>query len=163
MSEPQFLNRSRFAEHIGVAKSYITKLGQQGRLVVNAEGLIDVAATKRLLAETTGAPERGAVPSPAYADAKDKREVYQAEMARLDFEERCGKLLVAADVISAVSSAAVTLRGHLEQLPARLAPQLAAARDEGHLQAILSAEIEAILGEASQQFGLIAGGQGRAH
>lgn len=162
MSEALFLTRSRFAAHIGCAKSYVTKLGEQGRLVLNDAGLIDVERTKSLIAGTTGAPERGKITTRSFADAKDKREAYSAEMARLDLEERVGKLLVAEDVVKAVASAAAFLRTRLEQLPASLAPQLAATRDETHLQALLASEIEAVLGELSHQFGRIASQPGRS-
>ena len=157
-----FMSRSDFAAHIGVAKSYITKLGHQGRLVMgqgdNAER-IDVEATKRVLAETTGAPERAveAAQTPLFADAKDQREHYQAEMARLDYEERCGKLMQADEVRAVVAAAATGLRSRLELLPDSLAPQLAASADENHIRAMLAGEIEATLAELSHQFGKVLG------
>lgn len=56
---PQFLRRSDYAKLRGVAASYITKLGHQGRLVLDASGkLIDVAATNALL-DSTDDPARG--------------------------------------------------------------------------------------------------------
>lgn len=157
-----FMSRSDFAAHIGVAKSYVTKLGHQGRLVMgqgdNAER-VDVEATKRLLADTTGAPERAneAAQTPLFADAKDQREHYQAEMARLDYEERCGKLMPADQARAVVAMAATGLRSRLELLPDSLAPQLAASTDESHIRALLAGEIEAVLTELSHQFGKLTG------
>jgi len=157
-----FMSRSEFAAHIGCAKSYITKLGQQGRLVMgqgaNAER-IDVTGTKALLVSTTGAPERAneAAVTPVFADAKDQREHYQAEMARLDYEERCGKLMAADDVRSTVAGAAAGLRARLEQLPDTLAPQLAATNDETRVRALLAGEVEAALAELAHQFGKLNG------
>lgn len=153
-----FMGRSEFAAHIGCAKSYITKLGNQGRLVMghgdNAER-IDVAATKALLSETTGAPERAneAATTPAFADAKDQGEHYKAQMLRMDFEERCGSLIRADDMRAIVLTAGTSLRTRLEILPDTLAPQLAAASDENQVKAILAGEIEAALAELSHQFG----------
>lgn len=91
-----YMSRSEFAAHVGVSKSYVTKLGNLGKLVFGQnenEKLIDVSATKELMSETSGAPERSAVTSNIFAEAKDKREQYLAEMARLDYEERMGKLI----------------------------------------------------------------------
>lgn len=163
-----FMSRSEFAVHIGVAKSYVTKLGHQGRLVMgqgeNAH-LVDVTATKALLVETTGAPERAneAAQSPVFSDAKDQREHYQAEMARLDYEERCGKLMPAEEVRAVVATAGTGLRARLEMLPDSLAPQLAAVQDEARVKALLAAEIESALAELSHQFGkLLGGADGRA-
>lgn len=159
-----FMSRSEFAAHIGCAKSWITALGKQGRLVMgqgdNAER-IDVAATKALLAQTTGAPERAndAAVTPQFADAKDQREHYQAEMARLDYEERCRRLMSADDVHSVVAGAGASLRARLEQLPDTLAPQLAATSDENRIRAVLAGEIEAALAELAHQFSKLLEGQ----
>lgn len=157
-----FMTRSEFAAHIGCAKSYVTKLGVQGRLVMGEEAnaeRIDVTATKAVLAQTTGAPERAneAAQTPVFSDAKDQREHYQAQMARLDYEERCGKLMSADDVRSTVAGAAAGLRARLEQLPDSLAPQLAATADENRVRALLASEIEAALSELAHQFGKLDG------
>lgn len=153
-----FMSRSEFAAHIGCAKSYITKLGTQGRLVMgqgdNAER-IDVTATKSLLAETTGAPERAneAAQTPLFTDAKDQREHYQAQMAKLDYEERVGNLLQVVSVRAVVAGAATSLRARLETIPDTLAPELAATQDESRVRALLAVEIESALTELSHQFG----------
>lgn len=153
-----FMGRSEFAAHIGVGKSYITKLGQQGRLVMgqgeNAER-IDVNATKAMLADTTGAPERAnaAAQTPLFSDSKDQREHYQAQMARLDYEERVRNLLQVDDVRATVASAATGLRARLELIPDTLAPELAATQDESRVRALLAAEVEGALAELAHQFG----------
>lgn len=55
----RFVPRSEFARIRGCAASYVTKLGHQGRLVLDATGkLVDVAATIALL-ERTDDPARG--------------------------------------------------------------------------------------------------------
>lgn len=153
-----FMSRSEFAAHIGCAKSYITKLGLQGRLVMghgaNAER-IDVAATKTLLAQSTGAPERAndAATTPAFTDSKEHGEKYKALMAQMDYEERCGTLVCADDMRAVILTAGTSLRTRLEILPDTLAPQLAAATDESQVKALLAGEIEAALAELSHQFG----------
>ena len=157
-----FMRKSEFAAHIGVGRSYISNLATQGRLVMgqgeNAE-LIDVAATKALLASTTGAPERAneAAQTPLFADAKDQKEHFQAQMARLDYEERVRQLLSADDVRATVAGAGAQIRARLEQLPDTLAPQLAATNEEQRVRAILAGEVEAALAELSHQFGKLLG------
>jgi len=78
-----------FAQHLGVARSYITQLKQQGRLVMTERGLVDVAASIIRIQETADpnrddvaarhAKERGAQTAVAAAEktekpAKQKRE-----------------------------------------------------------------------------------------
>ena len=95
MSTPQHVTKTRFAALLGVGKSYVSNLATQGRLVVNEQGLVDVEASKRLIAQTAGAPERGVLASLQFADARERKEHYLAEAARMDYEERCGHLLPA--------------------------------------------------------------------
>ena len=75
-----------------------------------------------------------------------------AEMARLDYETRCGTLMDASDVRAVVANAATTLRTRLELLPDQLAPQLAAQPDENTVRAILANEIEALLADLAAGF-----------
>lgn len=53
----QTLNQTEFAKHIGVAKSYITQLKQEGRLVFAENGKVDVEASLLRIKET-GDPNR---------------------------------------------------------------------------------------------------------
>ncbi len=46
--------RKEFAEILGVRPSYITKLGHEGRLVLAADGRVDVEASRRLVEQTAG-------------------------------------------------------------------------------------------------------------
>ena len=109
MSTPQHVTKTRFAALLGVGKSYVSNLATQGRLVVNEQGLVDVEASKRLIAQTAGAPERGAVTTLQFSDARERKEHYLAEAARMDYEERCGHLLPADATVAAISAAAVTV------------------------------------------------------
>lgn len=55
-----FLTKSEFAERRGWAKSYVTKLDRQDRLVLTEDGKIDVVATEALLDESSD-PSKGPV------------------------------------------------------------------------------------------------------
>lgn len=167
-SAPELMTRSQFAAHIDCAKSYVTKLGNQGRLVLADDGRVRVAETLALIRATTGAPERAseiilstpAAPAPAdeehrplYIDWKDRKERAQAEMAEMDVMQRRGQLLEADQVRAVVVSAATQLRTRLEMLPDQLAPVLAASSDEQHIRAQLAQHIEAALADLAHEFG----------
>jgi uncharacterized membrane protein YdfJ with MMPL/SSD domain len=94
-----------------------------------------------------------------YQESRAKRERYLALAAQRDYEQSIGKLMDAADVESAVASAATTLRTSLESLPDVLAPQLSAITDEAECRAVLAEAIEHALGEISHQFNIIAKAQ----
>lgn len=182
MNTPNTMTRAEFAAHLGVRRSYITKLGHAGRLVLTEDGKrVIVEATKERIQDTrdpnrkdvvdrNAAQRRGeplpenegddiAVPGQriTHAEAKAAKEFYLAENARLDYEERCGKLLERNQVRMSIADAAATLRAALEALPPRLAPGLA-GKDETYIQAVLTEHIELALTELAHKFSRAAGG-----
>lgn len=149
------VSQSEFARILGVGRSYITALKTAGRLVLNDQGKVLVEESKASIASSAAAPERAAVVSQTFSDSREKKDYYAGELARLDYEERCGKLMQAGEVLAVVSNAAVTLRTRLESFPDQLAPQLASMSDEQQIRAILADNIEILLGELSAQMASI--------
>ena len=174
MNATPTMSRSEFAAYLGVRKSYITKLGHAGRLVLTEDGKrVVVDATKRRIAETRDPNRQDVVdrnaelradPDPedraedtavpgqriTHAEAKAAKEFYLSENARLDYEERCGRLLEVEKVRMVAADAVATFRTGLEGLAAQLAPVLA-GRDESQVQALLAEHIEQALTEVSQR------------
>lgn len=162
-TDPNLLTRSQFAAANDWNKSYVTKLGKAGRLVLTDDGeLVKVKESLALIAATTGAPERAAPQVQAAAPPvvridRDRKEFYDAENARLDLEQRTGKLMVRADVLAVVADVAVTLRSRLETWPHRLAPQLAAlGGDEAAIRAVLAEHVQTALASMSDRFNRLA-------
>lgn len=154
-STPSALTKTAFAAHIGVAKSYVSKLGNTGRLVLTDDGLVDVAASLQKIKSTNGAPERSpdSMVPPQYADQRDRGDRLKNELLEMEVGERRGELLKAQDVRAFIVGAATMLRGRLEALPEQLAPQIAAAgSDEHQVRSLLASEIEILLQELSHQF-----------
>lgn len=153
-ADPNIVRKSAFAEAQGWAKSYVTKLAQEGRLVLTDDGRVLVAESLQRIAQTTGAPERASdqVVSTQYRGDRDRREFYDAENARLDLEERLGKLLDVAEVNAAIAAAGTMFRQRLEGLPHRLAPQIAAmAGNEARIRTLLADEVELLLTDVSRR------------
>ena len=156
MSEaPQTLTKGEFAKHIGCVPSYVSKLGREGRLVLADDGRVMVAETKAKMASATRAPERAseAAQTVVGGDSRDRKAFYEAESARLDLEERIGKLLDRAEVVSVVAEVATMLRQTLTSRSAMMAPQLAAAGgDEARIKTLLLEHDEQTLAEVSRRF-----------
>jgi hypothetical protein len=81
----------------------------------------------------------------------DKEEAL-ARKALRDEQIELGQLLVADDVEHALRDAAAIFRTTLENLPNTLAPELAAATDEGRIRVLLGDGIEHVLEELSRKF-----------
>jgi phage terminase Nu1 subunit (DNA packaging protein) len=80
-----------------------------------------------------------------YNEAKTLREIAEARLAELRLAEQRGELVRAVDVQSALSNKAAALREGFLQLPARLAPIMAAESDQARCHDILQAELRQVL------------------
>lgn len=84
-------------------------------------------------------------PAASVALSRAWKEHWNAEMARLKFEERSGKLVEADHVRRQAFSAARVLRESMLNIPDRLAAQLASETDPRKVHDLLSAEIRKAL------------------
>lgn len=85
-----------------------------------------------------------------YWASKSRREAAEADLAELKLAEQRGELVRAADIRAALSKRLAATREALLQLPARLAPVLAAETDQARVHDLLQAELHgALLGVAS--------------
>ena len=71
--------------------------------------------------------ETGRISAPDYQTSRAIREAYAARLAKLEFEERTGKLLNADEVKVKHFNLARLLRDRIQQIPRKLAPQIVAA------------------------------------
>lgn len=173
----QYLSKSAFAAHRGVSPGYVTKLKDQGRLVMAPDGKrVDVAATEQLLSATADpakAPvaerhqrervERGVhmqlAPSapelpplnehPDYQQARAHREHYLSELAKDELLKGRGALVARDSVDHAAFSAARTLRDLLLGLPAQIAGELIAIADPWEMERRLTAHLRRALEDAA--------------
>jgi hypothetical protein len=158
-ADTNIVRKSEFAAANDWRRSYVSKLANEGRLVLTEDGRVKVKESLALIAATTGAPERASAPAvqPQFRLDRDRKEFYDAENARLDLEERVGQLMNRAEVLSVVADAAVSLRARIETWPDRLAPQLAAlGSDEGRIRALLADHVHTALTDLSQRFAKLA-------
>lgn len=82
---------------------------------------------------------------PSYAQSRAVREAYQARLAKLDYEERSGKLIAVDQVKASAFKVARTVRDGLLNLPDRVSHELAHEVDAAKVHARLSQEIRRVL------------------
>jgi len=85
----------------------------------------------------------------SYADSRAARESYLARLAKLEFEERSGKLVDADDVRAQVFALGRRMRDAMVTLPDRLAPVLVGQSDQAVIHKLLTEEILSVLSELS--------------
>jgi hypothetical protein len=84
--------------------------------------------------------------------SRDRREHYQAELARIALEKETGKLMQAEEVLWMMRDVGTVLRTSLEQIGARLSPVLAHMGDERMVKLTIDREVESVLSEVSRRF-----------
>jgi hypothetical protein len=87
---------------------------------------------------------------PSYAQSRAVREAYQARLAKLEFEERSGKLIEVDKVKASAFKTARTVRDGLLNLPDRIAHELAHETDPAAVHQRLSTEIRQVLDALAQ-------------
>lgn len=156
--------QSEFAALLGKDKSYVTRLKQAGRLVLTADGLVDVEKSRALIAATADPSRNAAVEArtdaqlnqaqkPSQQDAignsfqtaKAVNEKYKALTAKLEYERASGKLVDADEARLFAADLAATFRGALEILPDRLAPELVPLNETETIRALLVEQFEQVL------------------
>ena len=99
---------------------------------------------------TNGAGDASAVRvASSYAASRGVRESYLARLAKLQFEERSGKLVDADEVRAHIFGLGRRLREGLLGVPDRLAPVLVGQTDQAEIHRLLSEEILSCLAELS--------------
>jgi len=141
-----------YAQHRGVSKQAVYKAIAEGRIQL-VQGRIDLTTADREWAENS-APA-GAVPDgePAgagagssYNRARTAWQVYRAQIAKLDYEQRSGRLVDAEAVRTAAFEEARRTREKVMALPARISPQLA-QKTRAECARILTLELRRLLDE----------------
>lgn len=165
--------QSEFAALIGKDKSYVTRLKQAGRLVLTAEGLVDVEKSQALIAATADPSRSAQVEARAnetmrgeraqpsqqdaignsYQAAKAVNEKYKALTAKAEYETLIGKLVDADEARLFAADLAASFRSALEILPDRLAPELVPLSDTEAVRAVLVESFEQALTDMADKIG----------
>ncbi len=157
------LSLRAYAKHRGVSLAAVQKAIQSGRITPDADGRIDSERADAEWGAKTRPGQRRARPvavapqepveAPAagidYFRARAIRESYLARLAKIEFEEKTGKLVSRDEVQVAAFTRARTIRDNLLNIPDRLAATLAAEADADRVHQLLSAEIRQALEELS--------------
>ena len=168
-SSVELLSGRGYAKRRGVSHTAVQNAIKTGR-ITTVDGMIDPAIADREWAENTdpstsrnsltGTPKghrRGDKPpkpnesggngrggGTGYGRARAAREAALAGIAKLQLDEKTGKLVDASEVKLAFFNATRKARDELFAIPARIAPVLAALDDAADLESVLFDEIERV-------------------
>lgn len=133
-----------YARHAGVSRQAVHKMVTKGQVEMDENGQINFAEAD-FARQQHADPARqnndeeaavthagsGADADPSYSQARATRERYQADLVRLEYEEKIGLLLRRQDVEDAMAMAGRKIRQSLDALPQWADDIDAAARNGG--------------------------------
>lgn len=157
------LSIREFAERVGVSHTAVRKAIDRGEIAQEPDGSIDAAKNaawqpraqaRRAATAHPPPPQEPASAIPDYSKSRAIREAYAARLAKLEFEERAGKLVSADEARIEQFRIARALRDRLLQLPTKIAPQLVALiaddPDVVAVETMLETELRELLSEFVQ-------------
>ena len=170
----ELISQREYARRRGTSHSAVQRAVNAGR-VTTVDGMINPAQADREWHENTdqskprnritGSPKHARVtgepPEPmdfggadggngtasGYAKARAARELYQAQLAKLELDRQRGVLIRADEVRLGAFNMARKARDQLIALPERVAAILAATQDPAEVQRVLEEEVERICQE----------------
>lgn len=92
----------------------------------------------------------GGSKGPSYAQSRAIREAYMARLAKIDFEEKAGKLISADEVRLAIFDVARRARDMLMAVPDRVAPLVVGQDDAHEIHRIIADEMRRIAAELAK-------------
>lgn len=173
MTHPSLLTKSAFARSQGWSASYVTKLKDEGRLVLEGVGRaerIKVAESLALIAATAGgredvsarhahgrgrendtgggeAPPAATGKTESKAIATSRKESAQADMAEMERDLMRGNVVKRADIETSLTFIGTALRGLLEKAPGQYAAGLAPLTDTADVEDALDLMCRDILAQ----------------
>jgi hypothetical protein len=141
-----------YARHRGVDPMSVEKAIKSGRITRDADGEIDFEKADRDWEQNTRpamSPDEDNGGLAQYSRARAIREYYQASLAKIDYEQKVGKLLPKDEVQAAAFNTYRQFREQLLNIPDRVAAIIAAetGMDTRKVHEILTAEVRHALNE----------------
>ena len=150
-----FMSQRQYAKHRGVAESAVRKAIKSGRITPEGDGRIESKQADTDWEANTISPraaprdedEPGQFGASQYTKARAVREHYQARLAKIEYEERIGKLVNADEVQVAAFNKFRQYRDAMLGIPDRVAAMCAAETDAARVHEILTTEIRKVLND----------------
>lgn len=164
------ISQTAFGKIVGVSQQAVGKAIKSGRLkdslvtvnnqaapMINEEvGVLEwekkTQKLKRKLADAKEKVEKDSKTNQVYTQSRSLRESYQARLAKLDYEQRSGKLVDSDEVRESGFKVARAVRDSLMNVPDRIDAILAAETDRHSVHTILTKAIMEALERLDVEF-----------
>ncbi|MDR0967330.1 MAG: hypothetical protein LBL75_00655 [Rickettsiales bacterium] len=142
-----------YAKYIGVSDAAVRKAIETGRISTTHDGKIDPAIADVQWCKNTNTTYNedkkvSDTSNDSYRKSRAMRMAYEAALKKLEYEEKSGKLISAAQVESDAFAVARIHRDKMMRIPFNIAPRLVNIKDPQKIEDILTAEFD----EFSEEF-----------
>jgi len=153
------LSQRAYARHRGVALSAVQKAIDTGRISTQPDGRIDsdqadveweqntMRHAPPVTARSQEEDDASLFGASQYTKARAVREHYQARLAKIEYEERTGRLVPKDEVQIAAFNKFRQFRDHMLNIPDRVAAVVAAETEAGKCYEVLATEVRRALNE----------------
>jgi hypothetical protein len=138
------MSQRQYAKHRGVSRAAVQRAIREGRIETIPDGRIDADVADRQWEDRTLDPVAGAG---EFVRARAIRAHYEARLAKIEYEERVGRLVPVEEVRDAAFAKYRQKRDAMLNIPDRLAAAVAAEADAAAIRNMLVNEIVAAIGE----------------
>ena len=160
-------SQSEFAKQYGYSKAAVTQFKQAGRLVFKSPGILDFAASKQKIYDTSDIARKASTDrhekvrkekgiqqqdktenydtGNAFHNAKTVREKYLALQVKLDYETNLGRMVEKSQVEKIIFERARQFRDGLITCKHRISPELAGIESSKDIENILDREFRILL------------------
>lgn len=159
------ISQADYARHRGCSQAAVNKAIKQGRITTQADGSIDAVAADAQWAQNSRPRARARsdipmvpvrdelpdAPSEDYWASRARREAAEATIAEMRRDELEGQLIRADAIRASLARRVSAMRDALLQIPARLAPVLAAETTTERVVELLELELRQALADLSSQ------------
>lgn len=145
------ITKAELARRLKVSRPSVSKAVKSGRITPDEDGLFDpIEAELQWVSNTRqNAAAKRKPAAGGYAEARGRKESALARMAELRLAQAEGNLIERTSVEFALDDLGATLRGLMENLPDRLAPQVFQRQTLAEVHSIISDAGHDVLTELS--------------
>ena len=127
------------------AKGYMAEVNSAQRQRHGKPESMDIDRADPVGNSGTESRQSGTSSNATYHQAKAASELYRAKLSQLEYEQRIGKMVRTDDVRTALASRITQVRDSILQVPARLAPVIAAESSPARVRDLMEEELRRTL------------------
>lgn len=145
------MSQTEYAKHRGVSKMAVSKAIKSGRITLTKDGKINPLQADDEWKRNTSSTHKKGMIAPSLSESQAIERAYKARMAKIEYEEKIGKLVSQEDVEKEAFQAARLVRDNMLLIGHTIGNQLALESNPKKCEDIVTNKIKEVLKNIAQQ------------